>query len=171
MPKVTIYLPDDLAAQVKESGISVSPVCQRALEQEVRTMKATTIADEEIATAAKRLIAEEGKEITRARAEGSRDGNHWALRYASPAELRRMDALIQEHDYIGGVDELVPYYMGGQGAGRDEPAFESIHRWLFEDEGGLDYDEEAMSVYWEAFQDAAMEAYDKVQEAMRDASS
>ncbi|HEY5092003.1 MAG TPA: Clp protease N-terminal domain-containing protein [Acidimicrobiales bacterium] len=36
MPKINVYLPDDLAAAVRESGISVSPVCQRALVEEVR---------------------------------------------------------------------------------------------------------------------------------------
>jgi ATP-dependent Clp protease ATP-binding subunit ClpA len=36
MPKINVYLPDDLAAAVRQSGISVSPVCQRALAEEVR---------------------------------------------------------------------------------------------------------------------------------------
>jgi hypothetical protein len=31
MPKINVYLPDDLAAAVKEAGIPVSSVCQRAL--------------------------------------------------------------------------------------------------------------------------------------------
>jgi ATP-dependent Clp protease ATP-binding subunit ClpA len=36
MPKINVYLPDDLAAAVRDAGISVSPVCQRALAEEVR---------------------------------------------------------------------------------------------------------------------------------------
>jgi ATP-dependent Clp protease ATP-binding subunit ClpC len=36
MPKINVYLPDDLAEAVKESGVSVSAVCQRALEQAVQ---------------------------------------------------------------------------------------------------------------------------------------
>jgi ATP-dependent Clp protease ATP-binding subunit ClpA len=36
MPKINVYLPDDLADAVKDAGIPVSPVCQRALEQAVR---------------------------------------------------------------------------------------------------------------------------------------
>ncbi len=36
MPKVNIYLPDDLAAAVKDTGVPLSAVCQRALEQAVR---------------------------------------------------------------------------------------------------------------------------------------
>ena len=35
MGKVTIYLPDELADAVRRSGISMSPICQRALDDEV----------------------------------------------------------------------------------------------------------------------------------------
>jgi ATP-dependent Clp protease ATP-binding subunit ClpC len=38
MPKVNVYLPDDLAAAVREAGLSVSPICQRALAEAVRTV-------------------------------------------------------------------------------------------------------------------------------------
>lgn len=41
MAKVTIYLPDELAERVKASGVSMSPVCQRALQQEVEKMQTT----------------------------------------------------------------------------------------------------------------------------------
>ena len=40
MAKLTIYLPDDLADRVRASGISVSPVCQRALQKEIDSMEA-----------------------------------------------------------------------------------------------------------------------------------
>jgi ATP-dependent Clp protease ATP-binding subunit ClpA len=36
MPKINVYLPDDLADAVKDAGVPVSAVCQRALEQSVR---------------------------------------------------------------------------------------------------------------------------------------
>lgn len=36
MPKINVYLPDDLAAAVKAAGFPVSPVCQRALAEAVR---------------------------------------------------------------------------------------------------------------------------------------
>lgn len=36
MPKINVYLPDDLADAVKNAGLPVSPICQRALEQAVR---------------------------------------------------------------------------------------------------------------------------------------
>lgn len=38
MPKINVYLPDDLAAQVKEAGIPVSPVCQQALAEAVQNV-------------------------------------------------------------------------------------------------------------------------------------
>jgi ATP-dependent Clp protease ATP-binding subunit ClpA len=36
MPKINVYLPDDLAAAVREAAIPVSPVCQKALSDAVR---------------------------------------------------------------------------------------------------------------------------------------
>ncbi|WP_232251112.1 Clp protease N-terminal domain-containing protein [Actinoalloteichus sp. GBA129-24] len=40
MPKINIYLPDELAEGVRESGIPVSAICQRALETSVRRVNA-----------------------------------------------------------------------------------------------------------------------------------
>ncbi|HEY0803698.1 MAG TPA: Clp protease N-terminal domain-containing protein [Pseudonocardiaceae bacterium] len=39
MPKVNVYLPDELAEAVKEWGLPVSPICQQALESVVRRMQ------------------------------------------------------------------------------------------------------------------------------------
>lgn len=36
MPKINVYLPDDLAAAVRAAGVPVSPVCQHALAAAVR---------------------------------------------------------------------------------------------------------------------------------------
>ena len=36
MPKINVYLPEKLAAEVKAAEIPVSAVCQRALERVVR---------------------------------------------------------------------------------------------------------------------------------------
>ena len=41
MPKINVYLPDDLAEAVKEAGVPVSAICQATLEQAVRRL--TTI--------------------------------------------------------------------------------------------------------------------------------
>jgi ATP-dependent Clp protease ATP-binding subunit ClpA len=40
MPKINVYLPDELAEAVKETGVPVSAICQRALEQAVRRVAA-----------------------------------------------------------------------------------------------------------------------------------
>jgi ATP-dependent Clp protease ATP-binding subunit ClpC len=40
MPKVNIYLPEDLYEAVKAAGLPVSPICQRALETAVRKVTA-----------------------------------------------------------------------------------------------------------------------------------
>ncbi|MEV8634986.1 Clp protease N-terminal domain-containing protein [Streptosporangium sp. NPDC051023] len=40
MPKINVYLPDELAEAVKVAGVPVSAVCQRALEQAVRRITA-----------------------------------------------------------------------------------------------------------------------------------
>jgi ATP-dependent Clp protease ATP-binding subunit ClpC len=40
MPKINVYLPDDLAEAVRDSGLPVSAICQRALEQSLRRLTA-----------------------------------------------------------------------------------------------------------------------------------
>jgi ATP-dependent Clp protease ATP-binding subunit ClpA len=40
VPKINVYLPDDLAEAVKETGVPVSAICQRALEASVRRVTA-----------------------------------------------------------------------------------------------------------------------------------
>lgn len=40
MPKINVYLPDDLAEAVRETGVPVSAVCQRALDRAVRRVTA-----------------------------------------------------------------------------------------------------------------------------------
>jgi ATP-dependent Clp protease ATP-binding subunit ClpA len=48
MPKLNVYVPDELAESVKETGLPVSAICQRALEQSVKrvgAIRATAIGD------------------------------------------------------------------------------------------------------------------------------
>ena len=42
MPKITVYLPDDLAARVREADISPSPLVQRCLEAELARREGAT---------------------------------------------------------------------------------------------------------------------------------
>ncbi|GIG91908.1 Clp protease N-terminal domain-containing protein [Plantactinospora endophytica] len=58
MPKINVYLPDELAEAVRVAGIPVSAVCQRALEQAVRRVSAireTALGDLDDADLAARL--------------------------------------------------------------------------------------------------------------------
>jgi len=56
MPKINVYLPDDLADAVRDAGLPVSAICQRALEFAVRRITAirqtvlSAISDEELGT-------------------------------------------------------------------------------------------------------------------------
>ena len=48
MPKINVYLPDELADAVREAGVPVSAICQRALEQAVRrvtSIRETAVGD------------------------------------------------------------------------------------------------------------------------------
>jgi ATP-dependent Clp protease ATP-binding subunit ClpC len=46
MPKINVYLPDDLAAAVREAQLPVSAVCQTALERAVRDVSSARGADQ-----------------------------------------------------------------------------------------------------------------------------
>ncbi|MGW0248641.1 Clp protease N-terminal domain-containing protein [Nocardia goodfellowii] len=48
MPKINVYVPDELAEAIKVTGVPVSAICQRALEQSVRrvtAIRATVLGD------------------------------------------------------------------------------------------------------------------------------
>jgi hypothetical protein len=46
MPKINVYLPDELAQAVREAQVPVSAICQSALERAVRDMESVRAADE-----------------------------------------------------------------------------------------------------------------------------
>ena len=46
MPKINVYLPDDLAAAVRDTHVPVSAVCQNALERAVRDVTSLRATDE-----------------------------------------------------------------------------------------------------------------------------
>ncbi|MGK5677792.1 Clp protease N-terminal domain-containing protein [Actinoplanes sp. URMC 104] len=58
MPKINVYLPDDLAETVRESGLPVSAICQRALEQAVQrvtTIRTAVLDDLDVSELTRRL--------------------------------------------------------------------------------------------------------------------
>ena len=81
MPKINVYLPDELAAAVKDAKLPVSSICQSALEQAVRTMTAVNSATE----------------------EGGRPGmlQRFTPRARSAVERARALAAAHEHNYVG----------------------------------------------------------------------
>jgi ATP-dependent Clp protease ATP-binding subunit ClpC len=67
MPKINVYLPDDLADAVRETGIPVSPICQRALEQAVRradSVRSTVLDELDTATLAEHLPSFTARAVT-----------------------------------------------------------------------------------------------------------
>ena len=101
MPKVTVYLPDDLATDVKAAGISVSPICQRALEEEVKrmTLLRAWSGDERLA-AARAATGHAPKEDID---HGRQQGREWALQMADQKELRRIASLVEGSDWYPGA--------------------------------------------------------------------
>jgi ATP-dependent Clp protease ATP-binding subunit ClpC len=81
MPKINVYLPDELAAAVKDAKLPVSAICQSALEQAVRTMTAVNSATE----------------------EGGRPGmlQRFTPRARSVVERARTIATEHQHNYVG----------------------------------------------------------------------
>jgi ATP-dependent Clp protease ATP-binding subunit ClpA len=67
MPKINVYLPDDLAEAVRDSGLPVSAVCQRALEEAVRritVIRQTELGDLDTEQLAARLPAFTSRAVT-----------------------------------------------------------------------------------------------------------
>jgi len=82
VPKINVYLPDDLAQAVKAASIPVSSVCQRALEEALRTVGAVA-------------------ESTRAPTSGAARGDRFTPRAKAALTLARSQALARGHGYIG----------------------------------------------------------------------
>ncbi len=107
MPKVNVYLPDDLAEQVKRLAVPVSATCQHALTQEVRRMEALRTATTDIEATAKRLRGTVEEQDTEHRQDGLEAGTEWAKTYATWSELEdlvRWDGDIRlddDHSLIG----------------------------------------------------------------------
>lgn len=78
MPKINVYLPDELAETVKEVGVPVSAICQRALEQSVKRISAIRAAvlgdlDEEDPTAGLVSFTQRAKDVLKLGIKAARD--------------------------------------------------------------------------------------------------
>lgn len=98
MPKINVYLPAELASSVRELDISVSPVCQQALESEVRRLRALNLVGGDAARrAAHRLRRTRPAAASTDERAGYEHGLRWALENATDPELRRMAWLPRGH--------------------------------------------------------------------------
>jgi post-segregation antitoxin (ccd killing protein) len=95
MPKINVYVPDALAERIKAVGISVSPICQRALEEEVRRMEAQQRASAELLEVAARLRSTRPSPVLgdEEGARGHETGLDWARNTASYEELSELAGL------------------------------------------------------------------------------
>lgn len=87
MAKVTIYLPDSLEEAVRAADISMSPICQHALQEEVRKVEAVKNATRDIERVASRLRGTIEEEAVEDRKEGFEWGADWARDIATFSEL------------------------------------------------------------------------------------
>ena len=115
MPKINVYLPDELAEAVREAGVPVSAICQRALEQAVRRITAirqTALTDLELGDLTTRLPHFTGRAnaviklaIDEARAAGSPNVGTWHILSGILAEgnnlaLRVLPAMEVDPDAV-----------------------------------------------------------------------
>lgn len=99
MPKINVYLPDELAEEVKLAAVPVSEVCQRALREEVLRVKVATAIGEDarLKAAAERLKALRKSEETGREADGHSAGMSWAFESAEYGELEAIARLADEN--------------------------------------------------------------------------
>jgi hypothetical protein len=146
MPKINVYLPDDLADSVKELGLPVSAICQRALEQSVKRVSAIRAVGDlgdvdptvgltsftqrardvlKLAIAAARDRGVDDVDPTRVLAEVrqllSKSENGRAARMGATAanalELAVVEALTLGHNYVGCEHLLLGLVAEPDGAG------------------------------------------------------
>lgn len=102
MPKVNVYLPDELATRVREAGIPVSPLCQRALADAVQAVERARRAIE--------AIRAPGLEPARFAAIASRASNLMTPRLLHALDLARdlassAASIETRHLLLGLLDE------------------------------------------------------------------
>ena len=145
MPKINVYLPDELAEQVRHHGITVSAVCQRALTQEVKSMEAKEAATSDVEAVAVRLRQTITEEDTRLHAEGREDGAQWAKTKATWTELQEVSDWAEYEHFLSEDHSLYP----------DISQLEENSHHLTHD--GRGWYVEAESAYWRGFIAAALE--------------
>jgi hypothetical protein len=107
--KTSIYLPDDLAGQVRAHGISISQVAQAALRRAVRVavIRESVVAD--IQAVAERPRGTVEQAVLDSRDRGRRDGIRWAKEHATAGELAQLAGLDGSVLAVGRPHSLVSF--------------------------------------------------------------
>lgn len=154
MPKVNVYLPDELAADVQRLGIQLSSICQRALREEVLRMATMqSVGEEQVARAVERLRLSANVEGETNWSQGKRSGRQWALQTAKHGELENLDDTfpageLVHQDRCLQIAKDIDYH--------DVEAWPTLYFWLEDTNPKLN---------WLAgFVDGALEVWDEVRD-------
>jgi hypothetical protein len=115
--KVTIYVPDELAAEAKAAELSLSPICQRAIREELDRMKAKQAATSDLEAVVARLRGTVNEEEQEMRQQGREDGIEWARKYATARELRDLagDFMVGEGGDFEAPHSIVDFFGAKDG--------------------------------------------------------
>jgi hypothetical protein len=115
MPKATVYFADELFEAVRRFEISLSPVCQRAVEIEVRRRQAAVDARADLVSVAERLLRTRADPDRRDFAEGFDLGARWARDHATLAELENLVEMVRAGAATVLLDEehSLPVFLTG----------------------------------------------------------
>ena len=143
--KTSIYLPDDLAGQVRAYGISISEVTQAALRKAVRVAVIQESVMTDIHRVARRLRGTVDQAVVGSRDRGRRDGIRWAREYATAGELEQLAGLDGSVLAVGFPHTLVSFVNA------TEDGFHQVVK--------IDTEEP----YWDGFQAGAEDVWDAVE--------
>ena len=154
MPKVNVYLPDDLADEARAAKLSLSPICQKAIRKELKKVQAKQAATKELEAVAARLNDTiDDEENDEQWDDGRDDGVAWAQMYATAAELR----------------SIVTDFEPGRGGDFEN---HSICRFMGDKTGdnvfSVGHNDDEAGPYWSAFIAGAREVLEAVEPLLDD---
>lgn len=126
MPRVNVYLSDDLHEEVKAAGIEVSAVCQSALRDAVSEGRQDKHQQLDVLTAVGR-IALTARVGPLRHAEGRKAGLRWAMQTATLQDLQMLDDFELRNEFA--------YWTSDDGEGFSHLGlddFETLAGWLAE---------------------------------------
>ena len=147
MPRVTIYVPDELKARMDrlEDRVNWSAAAQRAFEQALEAERWRNMTDE-LDRAVARLKQSKQDFDDKEKTRGAKMGREWALNRASYEELERLDGIEWEN-----ADDLSCQMVG-----------EYEHR----TKSGFWDDEQVSDLFATSFVEAALSVFHEVQKRL-----